>query len=36
LFSVIGKKMDAFQMEEATVMVLLERVSEAQRIAAMV
>jgi len=31
----IGKKMSAFQLDESQVMVLLERVSEAQRIAAM-
>jgi hypothetical protein len=36
LSTVIGKKMEAFACEEAAVMMLLERVSEAQRIAAMV
>ncbi len=31
----IGKKLPAFECEEATVLTLLERVSEAQRIAAL-
>ncbi len=34
--AVISKKLDAFPAEEDTVLLLLERVSEAQRMAALV